>query len=378
MADLTIRNARIVLGDEVVHGTLSVVDGVIAGFDHGGLAMGEDFDGDCLIPGLVELHTDQFESHYRPRPLVTWNAPAALQAHDTQIAGAGITTVFDAVRIGSNPEEGDMSDDIAAQVGAIEAAQGEDRLRAQHLVHLRCELPAADCYEQFAAHCARPVVRLASVMDHTPGSRQFTTLAHYVAYYQQRLRLSDAEMRQFIDDRHRAREKYADANRAAIFARGRELGLAFASHDDATEAHVEEALRDGVAIAEFPTTLAAAKAAHQGGLAVLMGAPNLVRGQSHSGNISTGELARAGVLDVLSSDYVPLSLLLAAFLLPEQAPGIKLPAAIAMVTANPARAAELDDRGEIAIGKRADLVRVRLHDGMPVVRSVWRQGQRVS
>lgn len=378
MPDLVITNAKIVLGEEVIRGSLSVKDGRIDAFDLGNVSHGEDFGGDYLIPGLVELHTDHFENHYRPRPGVTWNATAALQAHDAQVAGAGITTVFDAVRIGSDPEIGDITEDVAAQVGAIEAASSEGRLRAEHLVHLRCELPMPDCYDHFAAHCAQPVVKLASMMDHTPGARQFTTIEHYVAYYQKRLRLSDAEMAAFIRGRQAEQERYSDINRQAILARGREVGLAFASHDDATVAHVEEALGDGVVIAEFPTTLDAAKAAHAGGLAVLMGAPNVVRGGSHNGNISASELAREGVLDVLSSDYVPFALMLAGFLLPEQVEGVTLPDAIRTVTANPARAAKLDDRGEIAMGKRADLVRVRQMNGTPVVRGVWRQGERVS
>lgn len=378
MPEAIFSNARIILGDEVIEGSLSAVDGRIAAYDSGTATSGEDFEGDYLVPGLVELHTDHFENHYRPRPGVTWHPDAALQAHDAQVAGAGITTVFDAVRIGSDPEVGDITADVAAQVGAIEAADGADRLRAEHFVHLRCELPSSDCYDHFAAHCARPVVRLASVMDHTPGARQYTTLEHYVAYYQKKLRYSDAEMATFIADRQAERDKHSDKNRARILERGREVGLAFASHDDATLAHVEEALRDGVAIAEFPTTLEAAKAAHQGGLAVLMGAPNVVRGRSHNGNIAATDLARDGVLDVLSSDYVPFALMLAGFMLPEKVEGITLPQAIATVTKNPAKAAGLDDRGEIAEGKRADLVRVRLEGGMPIVRAVYRQGRRVS
>jgi alpha-D-ribose 1-methylphosphonate 5-triphosphate diphosphatase len=377
MQEQVLRNARIVLENEVIKGSLSMVDGLIHGFAEGNVPHGEDFEGDYLLPGLVELHTDHFESHYKPRPGVRWNPAAALQSHDAQIAGAGITTVFDAVRVGSDPESGDMSEDVAAQVGAIDAASGGDRLRAQHFVHLRCELPSRDCYDHFAAHCTRDVVRLASVMDHTPGARQFT-LEQFIAYYQQRLRLNDAEMRRFIDDRRADQRSYAGANREAILARGREVGLSFASHDDSTAAHIEEALLDGVAIAEFPTTMEAAKAAHQGGLAVLMGAPNLVRGRSHSGNISAAALAREGVLDVLSSDYVPYALMLAAFTLPERVEGIDLPRALATVTRNPATAAGLGDRGAVAEGMRADLVRVQVVDGLPVVRSVWRQGSRVS
>jgi alpha-D-ribose 1-methylphosphonate 5-triphosphate diphosphatase len=378
MREINFTNARVVLGDEVITGTVSVRDGLIAAIDTGAVVHAEDLEGDYLIPGLVELHTDHYENHYKPRPGVRWNAMASLQAHDAQVAGAGITTVFDAIRIGSDPETGDMTEDVAAQVGAIEAADGTDRLRAEHFVHLRCELPSADCYEHFDAHCARHVVKLASVMDHTPGARQYVTLDHYVAYYQKKMRFSDAEMAQFISDRQTERDRYSDKNRAAILKRGREVGLAFASHDDATLAHVEEALRDNVSIAEFPTTLDAARAAHQGGLAVLMGAPNVVRGGSHNGNIAAADLARDGVLDVLSSDYVPFSLMLAGFLLPEQVDTITLPEAIATVTRNPAKAAKLDDRGEIAVGKRGDVVRVHTESGLPIVRSVYRQGKRVS
>jgi alpha-D-ribose 1-methylphosphonate 5-triphosphate diphosphatase len=156
------------------------------------------------------------------------------------------------------------------------------------------------------------------------------------------------------------------------------LGLALASHDDANIEQVEESVRDKVAVAEFPTTLEAASAAHDAGLAILMGAPNVVRGKSHSGNISASDLVRAGLLDILSSDYVPFALLQAAFAMPGRIEEIELPAALATVTINPAKAAGLHDRGEIAIGKRADLVRVKMVGELPVVRGVWRQGERVS
>ena len=378
MSELALTNARIVLADEVVTGSVLVRDGLIAAVDTGPSTVGEDVGGDYVIPGLVELHTDHFENHYRPRPSVTWNAIAALQSHDAQVAGAGITTVFDAVRTGSDPETGDITSDVKAMVEAVAAADADDRLRADHHIHLRCELATPDVAEHFEAHCANPIVGLASLMDHTPGARQYTTLDHYVAYYKKRMRFSDEEMAQYIADRQAEQAKYADANRVSILTRGREIGLAFASHDDATIDHVDEAVRDGMTIAEFPTTMDAAKACHSAGMAVLMGAPNVVRGKSHNGNISAAELAKAGVLDVLSSDYVPFALIYAAFLLPERADNISLPQAIGMVTSRPAAAAHLGDRGEIAVGKRGDLVRVRRTDPVPVVRGVWREGKRVS
>jgi len=376
--DCSFRNATIVLADEVVTGSVHVTDGEIVAIDSGSSQVGEDFGGDYLIPGLVELHTDQLENHYRPRPGVFWNTLGALQSHDVQIAGSGITTVFDAVRIGEDPEMPGMAEHVQVMVDAIATGVADGRLRADHLIHLRCELPTSDVADDFERFCTLPLVKLASLMDHSPGQRQYRVLDGYIHYYKTKLSLNDAQMDQFIADRQAEGALYSAKNRAAILKRGHEVGLAFASHDDATTQQVEESLRDGVDIAEFPTTLEAAEASHKAGLAVLMGAPNVVRGGSHSGNVAAADLAQRGWLDVLSSDYVPGALLLAAFRLPELAQSVTLPDAIQMVSTRPAKAAHLHDRGEIATGKRADLVRVRLHGDMPVIKGVWRQGQRVS
>jgi alpha-D-ribose 1-methylphosphonate 5-triphosphate diphosphatase len=154
--------------------------------------------------------------------------------------------------------------------------------------------------------------------------------------------------------------------------------LTLASHDDTTIEEVEEAHRDGAVIAEFPTTLEAAHASRQLGMATVMGAPNVVRGGSHSGNASARELAEEGELDILSSDYVPGALLMAAFRLADVKALGGLPGAIRLVAKAPADATGLHDRGEIAIGLRADLLRVASHDGEPVVRAVWREGRRVA
>jgi len=376
--DFSIRNARIVLGEEVIDGSVRIVEGQIAAIDSGPSETGIDFGGDYLLPGLVELHTDQLEGHYRPRPGVYWDPVMALQAHDTQVAGSGITTVFDALRIGSDVEMPGMADHVDVLLGAVTRAQADGRLRADHKVHLRCELPAHDVVEHFERFCGLPIVRLASVMDHTPGQRQYQTIEKFRQYYISRMRFTEAEMDAFIADRHREQAKYSDAHRKAILSLGRAAGIAFASHDDATREHVAESVADGVSIAEFPTTGIAAEASHAAGLAVLMGAPNVVRGGSHSGNISATDLARDGLLDVLSSDYIPFSLLQAVFLLTEKVEGLSLPQAVAMVSRHPATAAGLNDRGEIAIGRRADLVRVEMLGGSPVVRGVWREGRRVS
>ena len=215
-------------------------------------------------------------------------------------------------------------------------------------------------------------------MDHSPGQRQFATIEQYTKYYMRKFGLDEQEMKRFVAQRLEDRDRHSEVNRRYTVQRAQAHGLCLASHDDATEDHVREAVADGMAIAEFPTTVEAARASHDNGMKVLMGGPNVVRGGSHSGNVAASELAAQGLLDIVSSDYVPASLLQAAFLLAGNSDSFTLPRAIATVTRTPARSVGLDDRGEIAQGLRADLIKVNAEGTQPVVRSVWCEGSRVA
>ena len=214
-------------------------------------------------------------------------------------------------------------------------------------------------------------------MDHTPGQRQFTRMDKYAEYYQGKYGMSDEQLERFIEEKRINQQLHSAPNRAAVVDRCRDRGIPMASHDDATPEHVDEALEDGVTVAEFPTTIEAAKKSHNAGLRVLMGAPNLVLGGSHSGNVSAMELGQAGVLDIVSSDYVPSSIIQGVFKLWQAGAKRSLPEAIATVSRTPAQITKLSDRGEIAVGKRADLVRVAMDEHTPVVSNVWRAGERI-
>lgn len=379
MSELILKNAKLVLADEVISGSIRVLDGRID--DIGGataVPAAKDMEGDYVIPGLVELHTDHLEGHYAPRPKVRWNPFAAVLAHDAQICSSGITTVFDALRIGMD-EDADLSaHDMRKLADAIDDGCRNNKLRADHFIHLRCEVSAADCLDGFAVFEGDTRLKLASLMDHAPGQRQFRNLDAYSTYYQGKLKMSDEVFAAFCKKRIADSEANSDRNRHAIAQACRERGIVLASHDDATLDHVEDAVEKGIQVAEFPTTFEAAKASKEAGMAVLMGAPNVVRGGSHSGNIAASELADHGLLDILSSDYIPFSLIQSAFMIEEHDNGINLPEAIRMVSKNPAASCGLDDRGEITLGKRGDLVRVSVDHHVPVVRTVWREGRRVS
>ncbi|MGF1552459.1 MAG: alpha-D-ribose 1-methylphosphonate 5-triphosphate diphosphatase [Paracoccaceae bacterium] len=387
---VTLANAEIVLEDTVVRGALRLADGRIEAIDPGRAVPrgAEDCDGQLLIPGLVELHTDNLERHLTPRPGVDWPRPAAVLAHDGEVAAAGITPVFDALRVGvvtggARRAAGDRlryARELADSIGALATA---GLTRVDHRLHIRAELCSDSVLDELAEFAPEDRVAIVSLMDHAPGQRQFADLSKWYAYYQGKYGMSDAEMAEHLAYTRDLSERLGPEHEAGATGHARRLGARLASHDDTTEAHVARSAALGVGFAEFPTTEEAARACRATGIAVMMGAPNVLRGGSHSGNVAAGTLAGAGLLDILSSDYAPASLLAGAMRLAGATHD--LPGAIATVSAAPARAAGLDDRGRLAPGLRADVVRVACHDpagttgrgGLGVVTGVWSAGRRV-
>lgn len=377
---MLIKNARIVTRDEEFIGVVRVENERVTDVAPGTTSAPEadDWGGDYLLPGFVELHTDNLEKHLVPRPGVMWNVDAAFVVHDAQIAVAGITTVFDSLAIGSRTDAGLRGSQIHRDaVAALDRLGDHDLLRAEHYLHLRCEVGTEDVVDLFDELGSHRLVQLASVMDHTPGQRQWRDAAKWRQYQERNGKWSDEKMETALLELSDLQTRYAQTHRRRIVDRCKTLGIPVASHDDTLVEHVDEAVRDGMAISEFPTTMAAARTAREQGLVTVMGAPNIVRGGSHSGNVSALELAKAGLLDILSSDYVPSSLMMAAFQLVRDA-GWPLPRAIGTVSAAPAKAVGLDDRGAIEAGLRADMVRVSLSGGLPVSRATYVRGARVS
>jgi alpha-D-ribose 1-methylphosphonate 5-triphosphate diphosphatase len=382
MSKTLFTNARVVLADEILDrgSVVADADGSIADISQGRAAVAGaiDCEGDYLLPGLIELHTDNLEKHATPRPKTEWPAIAAVVAHDSQIAVSGITTVFDAVSLGAVADSSERVSQLERTIAGITEARQKKMLRADHLLHLRCEISYPTLRDLFDSFVEHPLLRLVSVMDHTPGQRQFVDESKYRVYYQGKHNLTDGEMDEFTQARKIDRQQHGDAHRRHVVSVCHKRNIRLASHDDATREHVSEAVDDGMSIAEFPTTIEAAKASHDSGLKVMMGGPNIVRGGSHSGNIAARDLAEAEVLDIVSSDYIPSSMLHAAFKLSNELGGFDLPKAIRTVTKTPAEAAGLQDRGEIAVGKRADIIRVRHNDGYPLVNGVWRETRRIA
>jgi alpha-D-ribose 1-methylphosphonate 5-triphosphate diphosphatase len=393
MNEAVIYNAQLVLADRVTSGIVMFDEGGIVDITEdvddldsslftGSGSQAFDAEGAYLLPGLIEIHTDALEWHLRPRPQSMWPAAAAVVGHDAVLAASGITTVLDSLCIGDLGGDGFRADVLQSALEAIEFAQRSGAFRIDHFLHLRCEVADPRTPALFDKEVTRSIVRLVSLMDHTPGVRQYRDMD----IYRGAMMANDAgsgsaaaseRMNSRIAMLQARRAEFSLPNWKYIAAVACEMGIALASHDDATVEDIALAVASGVSISEFPTTMEAAAAAHQAGLLTAAGAPNVVRGGSHSGNVKASDLARSGLLDMLTSDYVPYSLLHAPFLLAEQGV-VALHEAIDMVTGAPAAAVGLTDRGSLEPGKRADIVMVRLAGGVPSVQGVWSAGRRVS
>ncbi|WP_120010191.1 alpha-D-ribose 1-methylphosphonate 5-triphosphate diphosphatase [Teichococcus vastitatis] len=375
-AEIILTNALLVLPEKLLDGTVVLRHGRIAevqpGRSRNPAAL--DLDGDHLIPGVIDVHTDNLERQVQPRSLARWPSRSAFLAHDAQTAAAGVTTVLDALCLGDLGFDAERTETFLNAVKDLDALQETGLLKSEHFLHLRCELPAADMLPLLEGVAEHPAVRMASLMDHTPGVGQYVDIERY-RQMRQRGGKSIAEIDRRIGELIEQREKLREPQRRALLDRLAYRHLPLASHDDWQEAEIAQNAADGILISEFPVSMMAAETARRHGMSIIAGAPNIVRGGSHSGNVSAADLVDRALVDVLASDYVPPAMIEAAW----QASGrIGLPRAIATITAAPARMLGMTDRGRLEAGLRADLVRIRQLGIMPVIRAVWRGAERVA
>jgi alpha-D-ribose 1-methylphosphonate 5-triphosphate diphosphatase len=377
--DTILTNAHLVLRDEVVHGTVVIrgerIIEVQPGPSH--LASAQDLGGEHLIPGIVDVHTDNLERQVQPRANARWPSRSAMLAHDTQTIAAGVTTVLDALCLGDLGFDVGRTKTFLDGVADLDALAPTGLLKSEHFLHLRCELPAADMPGLVDPVADHPLVRMVSLMDHSPGVGQYRDLDRYRQMRIKQMHMAPDAVERRIAELLEQRGRLREPQRRWLLDRVRHRNLPLASHDDDSAEQVARNAADGIMISEFPVVMEAAQEAQRLGVAVIAGAPNIVRGGSHSGNVAAADLVRAGAVDVLASDYVPPAMVEAAWL--SAANGdITLPQAVAMITDAAARMAGLTDRGRIEAGLRADLVQVRPHEGHAIIRRVWRAGERVA
>jgi alpha-D-ribose 1-methylphosphonate 5-triphosphate diphosphatase len=369
-------HARLILTDEVIEdGAVLIEDGVIRAICPDGIGDAREIrlDGQWLMPGMVDLHCDAIEKEAEPRAKVMFPLDLACLNIDRRNAAAGITTPFHALSF-AHAEWGVRNNDTAAEL-VRSVKRFKDHALVDNRIHVRYEITDITAMPYVMALLDEGAADMLSIMDHTPGQGQFRHLETYVAYMMGNHGSTREAAEQVAEEKRQARGS-ADERVLQVMARARELSIPTASHDDDDHARVVAMKELGARMSEFPINLETARAAHGAGLATILGAPNVMRGGSQSGNMRAIDAIHAGVADCLCADYAPTTMLAAVVAMHER-DGVALHDAARLVTLGPARAAGLNDRGEIAVGKRADLASIGRPGGQATVTGTWVAGRQV-
>ncbi|MFP4512902.1 MAG: alpha-D-ribose 1-methylphosphonate 5-triphosphate diphosphatase [Acidimicrobiales bacterium] len=386
---IVLRNVRAVLLDRIVDdATIVCEQGVIVSVEERGAATPGAVDGRgafCL-PGLIDTHSDGLEKEVRPRPTSRFAEDFALRNFEGRLRAAGITTVFHGIGFEERPDHTRTIEQAEKSCAVIAERDESPMVPVDHRVLYRMEARSERGLAEAEAHFARPehahdggaVLPLVSFEDHSPGQGQYRDIAKFAASIPEDAipagKTREEVVRERIDEAEAARA-HRDQKLAGLIDHARMGRIRLLAHDCEDSGQVLDAHGHwGASVAEFPLTLEAARAAIGLGMATVMGAPNVLLGGSHSGNVSAEATVREGLCTGLASDYLPATLLAGAFELAERG-AIGLPGAVSLVTAGPAEIAGLRDRGRLEPGMRADLALVELDGRWPTVRAVWRAHQ---
>lgn len=367
-------HARVVMPDDVLHDTCVLIDdGVISAIDPESSAGYEviDLQGKWLMPGMIDLHCDALEKEVEPRPNVHFPLTFACAQADKRNAAAGITTVYHALSF-AHDELGVRNNHFAAQIARAVHDWYPHGL-VDNRVHCRYEITDETGLPILKELLAEQSMHLISMMDHTPGQGQFKDMAAYCDYLTRTYKKTADEVEVIVERKAEAASG-AYSRMVELAQAAHTAGISVASHDDDSAERVATMSSIGADISEFPISLEAAAAAKAAGMSTIFGAPNIIRGMSQSGSVRAIDAIYEGVADCLCADYAPATLIMAVMSIPGQS-DLDLPSTVRLVTLNPARAAKLDDRGSIEVGKRADLIAVGEPGGLPQVTDAWVHGK---
>lgn len=376
ISDLLIVNGRAVIpGGVVENACVMISGGVIADIRPAGPEQAflerqmEKYvinaGGAWILPGCVDLHSDAIEREIEPRPGAIFPVELAFRELEKRLAGCGITTVFHSLSF-AREELGLRSNELVARVirRICELSAGSTLIR--HRIHLRYEITDLSAVPVIMELMNEGKVDLLSFMDHTPGQGQFRELEKYKEWMRWSSGVEEEKTEEILAQKNNVDRRLVLAGMRQLSDKARELGIPVASHDDDSPARIKMAHELGISISEFPVNMETASFARRMGLNVCVGAPNVVRGVSQAKNLSAREAVAVGAANILCSDYYPPAMLPAVFALAETPDS--LPQSVSLVSANPARAAGLaGEVGALEVGRRADLVLVRLDEGIPVV-----------
>lgn len=377
----SITNVTAVLPNSILEdATITIENGVIIEISESGVTGQDSLDGggSICIPGIIDTHSDGYEQELRPRPNSYLPSNFALRSFESRVRAAGITTMFHGIGFENDDKWGRTIKTANELCDTIIEYSDSQTALIDHRILYRLDARDPDGYpaliDRFsqASNTELSQVPLISFEDHTPGQGQYTDRTALERYIIGNRKVSEEEARQIVDETIRERDSLIGNRDKALpwLTHHASLGtIRLMAHDPATSNDVREAIEWSASIAEFPTTIEAAQLAKKSGLRTVCGGPNVLRGQSHSGNVSAQELIALGICDGLASDYLPTSLLGSVAALVERKV-CSLPEAIQLVTSGPAQTVGLQDRGEIRVGLRADLALIRFHGNLPTVLGV--------
>ncbi|MFY9075898.1 alpha-D-ribose 1-methylphosphonate 5-triphosphate diphosphatase [Malaciobacter mytili] len=346
-----LRSSKVLINEEFIPADIVIEGEFIKRVDKYGInEVAIDLKDKKVTPGIVDLHSDALEKEIEPRPNATFPMLLAITELDKKLSMAGVTTMFHAIGFEENPKKKRSIDLAKQQIEEIYKAN-KNHLGVDNLIHARFELSATDAVEPIKEVISKKMVNLVSLMDHSPGQGQFKTLESFKSYYSKYYGLNDDEVDEIANKKiNKDEEKIKE-----LINYAKKYNLTLLSHDDDCIEKLDGLLNLGVQISEFPLSLEVAKYAVSKAIATGMGAPNIVRGGSQGGNIAAINLVKEGVCKYLCSDYHPTSMLQAVYKMKQDA-NLDLAKGFSMITSTPAKYANLEDRGEIKEGKRADII----------------------
>ena len=348
----------LVLPDRVLRGgSLLIEDGTIAEIRDYVVPGGVPGEGRTVFPGFIDMHGDMIEQELEPRVRVDFPMPVALASLDARLAAAGVTTAYAAVSFSRGARDGDRRSFEHTSNVIRELSEARGHHRVDHRIHARFDITFDNAVGVLEELLDEGRVDLVSLMDHTPGQGQYRNLEIHIKNKAAYHGVSETEARQMVTtaiaERSRPQEVLL-ANMRDVALLCESHGVPLASHDDDTVEKANLMADLGAVISEFPVTPEAAETAVRRGMMTAMGAPNAMRGQSYSGNLSAREAHRSNLLHILAADYHPAAMLAAVQALAPRDPD-GLAGAARLASANPAKALGLTDRGSLGVGKRADL-----------------------
>ena len=384
---MVIENASIVTPERVLEGaSISIVDGVIAVVSEGRLDGCEqgapscrsrriDAEGMCVLPGLIDLHSDAIEKEIEPRTGASFPVNMAIFEIDKKLAGCGITTIYHSISYSSNKLSGMRNNEVSNGI-VREVNRLAPRLGVRTRVHTRFDITNSNAVPYLEQLINGREVHLLSVTDHTPGQGQYRDLIMYAKNSVVMKDMDEAEKAEHIERRLKAAVPLESEYIWKVVSLCQARGIPVASHDDHTVEKLDLVFSNGITISEFPITMEVTESATKRGMHVVLGAPNVVRGMSTSNNLDAREAIKAGYGDILCSDYSPMSILHAVYTVASM--GIPLHKAVNMASLNPARAAGISAfTGSLEEGKSADLVIVDTSGEVPKVLKTFVEGKEV-